>query len=81
MQFFQQAKQLYGFFSLSLYPQTESPRCKGWRSCIYIYGRRLHTLVRLGLSNSQLEKILTYDNKHRVTLLWICNLRVAAFIA
>ena len=41
----------------------------------------VHTLVRIGLSNLQLEKILTYDNKHRVTLFWICNLRVAAFIA
>ena len=47
----------------------------------HIYGRRLHTLVRIGLSNSQLEKILTYDNKHRVAPLWVCNLEVAAFIA
>ena len=37
----------------------------------------VHTLVRIGLSNSQLDKILTYDNKHRVTLLWICLLAVA----
>ena len=67
-----QTKQtLFDFYSLSLQSQTAPPLV--WMGRRHICGNGVYlTLVRIGLSNSQLEKSHLLG-KHRVTPLWICS--------